>query len=62
MFPKEKQHKLDELFEGSQGYEKHYWAGASHGFSNRGDLSKPEVKAAKEGAFEASVKFLQAHF
>lgn len=61
MFPKEKQDALKKAFEGKSGFEYHYFAGASHGFSVRGDMSIPAVKAAKEGAFTNSVKFLQAH-
>ncbi|ORY82965.1 hypothetical protein BCR35DRAFT_331335 [Leucosporidium creatinivorum] len=38
------------------------WKGCSHGFGPRGDISIPEVKAGKEGAFQASVEFLKLHF
>jgi len=43
------------------GYLRTYWDGAQHGFAVRGDLSNPKVKAAKEGSFEASVKFYYKH-
>ncbi|RDX50826.1 dienelactone hydrolase endo-1,3,1,4-beta-D-glucanase [Polyporus arcularius HHB13444] len=50
----------DELLGGGKfapGYERTYWEGCTHGFAVRGDLSNPKVKAGKEGAFEATVKF-----
>jgi hypothetical protein len=37
------------------------YPGCEHGFAVRGDMSDEKVKAGKEGAFEATVKFLQAH-
>jgi hypothetical protein len=40
------------------GYVREYYPGCTHGFATRGDLSKPEVKAGKEGAFKATVEFL----
>lgn len=62
MFPQEKQDALKKAFEGKSGFEYHYFEGASHGFSVRGDMSKPEARAAKEGAFDNSVKFLNKYF
>ena len=40
------------------GYKRDYFAGATHGFASRGDLSDPVVKAAKEAAFENAVEWL----
>jgi hypothetical protein len=39
------------------GYKKKYFPKCSHGFAVRGDLSIPEVKAGKEGAFQAAVEW-----
>ncbi|KZT70800.1 alpha/beta-hydrolase [Daedalea quercina L-15889] len=63
MFPPDLQAKSDEIFKGfAPGYERTYWDGCTHGFAVRGDISDPKVKAGKEGAFEATVKFYQKHF
>ncbi|KAJ3874147.1 hypothetical protein F5051DRAFT_462723 [Lentinula edodes] len=35
------------------GYKREYFDGCTHGFAVRGDLSIPQVKAGKEGAFKA---------
>ncbi|KAK7687753.1 hypothetical protein QCA50_008972 [Cerrena zonata] len=43
------------------GYQRTYWNGCVHGFAVRGDLSDPKVKAGKEGAFEATVKFFNKY-
>jgi hypothetical protein len=43
------------------GYVREHWAGCTHGFANRGDVSIPLVKAGKEGAFNAAVKFFKEH-
>lgn len=59
-FPAEKQARADELFGDGKfapGYERKYWDGCTHGFSVRGDMSDPKVKAGKEGAFKASVEW-----
>ncbi|KAH7101137.1 alpha/beta-hydrolase [Auriculariales sp. MPI-PUGE-AT-0066] len=58
MYPVEKQKKGDEILGDGKyapGYLRTYWPGCTHGFAVRGDLSKPEVKAGKEGAFKATV-------
>ncbi|PCH44448.1 alpha/beta-hydrolase [Wolfiporia cocos MD-104 SS10] len=63
-FPKEAQATTDELLGGGKfapGYERTYWDGCTHGFAVRGDLSNPKVKAGKEGAFKASVEFLNKY-
>ncbi|KZT09837.1 alpha/beta-hydrolase [Laetiporus sulphureus 93-53] len=64
MFPKESQAKADEILGGGKfapGYVRTYWEGCTHGFSVRGDMSDPKVKAGKEGAFKATVEFLKKH-
>ncbi|KAI0766654.1 alpha/beta-hydrolase [Trametes elegans] len=63
-FPLEAQAKADEILGGGRfapGYERTYWAGCTHGFAVRGDLSDPKVKAGKEGAFEATVRFFKKY-
>jgi len=57
-FPKEKQERADKVFaDFKPGYSRPYFPGVEHGFAVRGDLSKPEVKAAKEGAFKNTVEW-----
>ncbi|KAF8579948.1 alpha/beta-hydrolase [Ramaria rubella] len=59
-YPLEMQAKGDEILGDGKykpGYQKCYWAGVTHGFAVRGDVSNPTVKAAKEGAFKATVEF-----
>jgi len=57
----EKQKIGDEVLGGGtmkgEGYERLYWAGCEHGFTVRGDMSNPTVKAGKEGAFKAAVEW-----
>jgi len=63
-FPKEKQAIADDVLGGGKfapGYERLYWDGCTHGFAVRGDMSNPKVKAGKEGAFAASVKFYKKY-
>ncbi|KAI8970925.1 alpha/beta-hydrolase [Trametes punicea] len=63
-FPQEAQAKADEILGGGRfppGYERTYWEGCKHGFAVRGDIDDPKVKAGKEGAFEATVKFFQKY-
>nr|GAT50045.1 dienelactone hydrolase endo-1,3,1,4-beta-D-glucanase [Mycena chlorophos] len=60
-FPIESQSKADEIFGDGKfapGYLRTYWPGCNHGFAVRGDMSNPQVKAGKEGAFKASVEWL----
>jgi len=58
-FPKSFAETADEKFASfSPGYRRTYYEGASHGFAVRGDVSKPTVKAAKEGAFKECVEWL----
>ncbi|KAI0731391.1 alpha/beta-hydrolase [Earliella scabrosa] len=61
MFPIPAQEQTDAILGGGKfapGYERTYWPGCVHGFAVRGDLSNPQVKAGKEGAFKANVEFL----
>ncbi|EJF64056.1 dienelactone hydrolase endo-1,3,1,4-beta-D-glucanase [Dichomitus squalens LYAD-421 SS1] len=62
-FPQEAQRVADAVFSGSfsPSYKRTYWEGCSHGFAVRGDMSNPKVKAGKEGAFEATVKFFNKY-
>jgi hypothetical protein len=63
-FPLDSQAKADEIFGDGKfkpGYKREYFEGCTHGFTVRGDLSQPEVKAGKEGAFKASVEWLLEH-
>ncbi|KAJ6591525.1 hypothetical protein DFH09DRAFT_907198, partial [Mycena vulgaris] len=58
-FGKDKQELADKLFaDFTPGYSRPYFPGATHGFAVCGDLSIPEVKAAKEGAFKNTVDWL----
>ncbi|KAG2089660.1 hypothetical protein BD769DRAFT_1679889 [Suillus cothurnatus] len=51
MFPAEAQAKADEIFGDGKfapGYKREYFSGCTHGFSVRGDMTDPLVKAGKE--------------
>ncbi|KAK7681810.1 hypothetical protein QCA50_015157 [Cerrena zonata] len=64
-YPIESQAKGDEILGGGKfapGYERAYWPGMVHGFTIRGDASKPEVKEAMDGAFKAAVAFLKKYY
>lgn len=41
----------------AEGYLRTYWPGCTHGFAVRGDISDPNVKAGREGAFKAAVEW-----
>ncbi|KAI6101210.1 dienelactone hydrolase [Pisolithus sp. B1] len=64
-FPKEAQAEADRILgngeQFTETYRREYFEGCTHGFAVRGDLSKPEVKAGKEGAFKAAVLFFKQH-
>ncbi|TDL26717.1 alpha/beta-hydrolase [Rickenella mellea] len=50
----------DQLLGGGKfapGYKRTYWPGCTHGFAVRGDISNPQVKEGREGAFKASVEW-----
>jgi len=63
MFPKEAQEKADEILGAkfAPGYKREYFAGCTHGFAVRGDMTNPLIKAGKEGAFKATVEFFLAN-
>jgi len=63
-FPIDKQALADQILGDGKfapGYVREYWEGCTHGFSVRGDMKDPKVKAGKEGAFKASVEFFIKH-
>ena len=63
-FPLEASAKADEIFGDGNfapGYKREYFAGCTHGFAVKGDLSKPKVKAGKEGAFKATVEWFKEY-
>ncbi|TFK69284.1 alpha/beta-hydrolase [Pluteus cervinus] len=61
-FPHEFQTKADEILGTfGPGYRRVYFGGCTHGFSVRGDLSDPRVKAGKEGAFKSAVEWFGLH-
>ncbi|KAJ7851034.1 Alpha/Beta hydrolase protein [Mycena olivaceomarginata] len=61
-FPPASQAAADKIFAGfAPGYKRPYFAGCTHGFAVRGDLSNPQVKAGKEGAFKESVEWFMEH-
>jgi len=43
------------------GYHRAYFEGVRHGFASRGDTSTPEVKTAKEGAFDNSAEWFDKY-
>ena len=65
VYPPEKQKIGDVILGGgqteSEGYKRAYFAGCTHGFAVRGDLSNPVVKKGKEDAFENVVHWFKAH-
>jgi len=64
LFPPEAADKADEILGNGKfapGYKREHFEGCSHGFAVRGDLSIPEVKAAKEGSFKASVEWIKKY-
>ncbi|KZW01097.1 alpha/beta-hydrolase [Exidia glandulosa HHB12029] len=63
-FPAEACAVADEKLGGGKyapGYDRQHWMGCTHGFAVRGDLSKPLVKAGKEGAFKGAVEWFQKY-
>ncbi|KAJ6483223.1 Alpha/Beta hydrolase protein [Mycena sanguinolenta] len=53
--PLEAQAKADEILGGGKfapGYRREHFEGCTHGFAVRGDMSDPNVKAGKDGAFK----------
>jgi dienelactone hydrolase len=39
------------------GYRREYYEGCHHGFTTRGDINDPVVKAAKEDAFKKKIEW-----
>lgn len=64
-YPPEKQVIGDEILGGGKMetgmYKRAYYPGCTHGFAVRGDMSKPEVRAGKEGAFKETVQWFMKH-
>ncbi|EGN92088.1 hypothetical protein SERLA73DRAFT_191614 [Serpula lacrymans var. lacrymans S7.3] len=63
-FPISSQTTADEIFGNGKfkpGYQREFFEGCAHGFSVRGDLSDPNVKKGKEGAFKSAVEFFVKH-
>ncbi|KAH7103530.1 alpha/beta-hydrolase [Auriculariales sp. MPI-PUGE-AT-0066] len=57
-FPVDAQQTVDGLLGNdvyTPGYLRTYWAGCTHGFACRGDVSIPQIRLGKEGAFKATV-------
>ena len=46
----------------ADGYMRTYFAGCTHGFAVRGDVSQPAVRIGKEGSFRATVEWFMKHF
>jgi len=64
MFNTAQQDQVDQMLGGGKykpGFEQIRFEGCAHAFAVRGDLNDPKVKAGKEGAFEAAVKFLHKY-
>ena len=61
MYPPEKQAIGDEIMGGgkteAEGYKRTYYGGCTHGFAVRGDISKAEIRAGKEGSFKDTVEW-----
>lgn len=60
-YSQEKQATGDEILGGGKMeadvYKRVYYPGCTHGFAVRGDMSKPEVRAGKEGAFKETAQW-----
>ncbi|KAJ6514487.1 Alpha/Beta hydrolase protein [Mycena vitilis] len=64
VFPPEDQEKADAILGGGNfapGYKRLYWEGVAHGFAVKHDLGDPKIRAAKEGAFKATVEWLSKY-
>ncbi|TFK69294.1 alpha/beta-hydrolase [Pluteus cervinus] len=63
-FPPESQAKANEILRDSiseRKFLRKHWEGCTHGFAVRGDMNNPKIKAGKEGAFLAVVKWFKTH-
>ena len=59
-FPLEASAQADKIFGDGKftpGYKREHFEGCEHGFTVRGDVSNPKIKAGKEGAFKATVEW-----
>lgn len=65
LFTLEEQAVADKILGGGKQftdkYRREYFAGCTHGFAVRGDLTDPVVKRAKEDAFKAAIVFLKKY-
>jgi dienelactone hydrolase len=59
IFPEDKRHQSEQILKdmGSIPYQMVLYSGVEHGFAVRGDLTKPEIKFAKEAAFLQAVQW-----
>jgi len=61
-YPIEKQKIGDEIFANfAPGYKREYFVGCDHGFAVRGDVRVPVIKKGKEGAFTATVAWMNKY-
>jgi dienelactone hydrolase len=63
-FPHEAQAQADEILGGGKfapGYKREYFEGCTHGFTVRGDMRDPKVKAGMEGSFTSTVHWLNKY-
>lgn len=64
-YPPESQKIGDDILGGGKmeagNYKRAYFAGCTHGFAVRGDLSVPAIKAGKEQAFSNSVEWFHKY-
>ncbi|KAJ7676701.1 Alpha/Beta hydrolase protein [Mycena polygramma] len=63
-FPPAAQEQADAILGGGKfapGYKRMYWEGMEHGFAVKGDLADTKIRAAKEGAFKATVEWLSQY-
>jgi dienelactone hydrolase len=51
----------DRVFGQDGRFGRQVWEGTSHGFATRGNVKVDAIRAAKEGAFEASVEWIRKH-
>ncbi len=51
----------DGVFGSDARFERRLWDGTGHGFATRGNVKVAAIRAAKEGAFEASVAWIRKH-
>lgn len=62
VFPSPKRHECETILEKlspKQPYQMFLYSGTDHGFAVRGDISKDEIKFAKEQAFVQALSWMQ---